>query len=183
MEESGETGKFQPASGRPRVIIPLFSRCALTCPVALEALSAALPEGQRRFGVAALSFDPQDTATDLAGLRKAHSLPPQWRLMRGQDAAATRAFLDLLGFQVMTAKGGFDHPDTLFVLSPGGVWAGTLFSPPYTDKDLDRAYKAAMSADAPSLRQRLMRPESWLIVACAAFVLCLSAVFVLAGRR
>ena len=181
-EDGAPSGVRALAGGGPALLLPIFTSCAGTCPITAEALRTALSGRPGSFRVVVLSFDPADTARDLKSFRARHDLPAGWRLVRGFDAAATRAFLDQFDFRVMTAQGGFDHPDEVLVLSPKGVWAGTFVGSPFSLRDLERARVWALEADAPSLAARLSRPGSWLALVFAALLLCLAAVFVLPRR-
>jgi cytochrome oxidase Cu insertion factor (SCO1/SenC/PrrC family) len=183
VDEGGAPGGLRAlAGGGPALLLPIFTGCAGTCPLTAEALKAAFSSRPSLFRVVVLSFDPADTARDLKAFRARHELPPSWRLVRGPDAAATRAFLDQLDFRVMTTPGGFDHPDEVFVFSPKGVWAGTFAGAPFSQEELERARGWALKADAPALASRLLGPGNWITPAFAVLVLCLAAAFALPRR-
>jgi cytochrome oxidase Cu insertion factor (SCO1/SenC/PrrC family) len=180
VDENGAPhGLLALADGGPALLLPIFTGCAGTCPITTEALKAALTGRQASFRVVVLSFDPADTARDLKAFRSRHDLPASWRLVRGAAAAATRAFLDQFYFRVMTAQGGFAHPDETFVLSPKGVWAGTFSGAPFSPDELDRSRVWALAADVPTLANRLLRPGVWITAIFAALVFCLPALFAL----
>lgn len=169
--------------GRPALLLPVFASCAGSCPITTESLRNALSSHPETFRVVVLSFDPKDLPRDLAAFRARHGLPAAWTLVRGADAAATRAFLDQFGFRLMTEPGGFDHPDETFVLSPKGVWAGTLSGPSFPASELESARRRALSADAPTAAERLSRPGIWIPAAFAALLLCAGTIFSLVGKR
>jgi cytochrome oxidase Cu insertion factor (SCO1/SenC/PrrC family) len=178
IDERGAPRDFKAlASGVPTVLLPIFTGCGGTCPTTTEALKRALREHPAGLRVILLSFDPTDTAEDLRSFRSVHGLPAGWSLVRGADAAATRAFLDRFGFQIMTDGRGFNHPDEALVLSPGGAWAGSFFGGVFSSRDLDRAYEWALSADAPTFTQRLRRPRSWILLIAAGFAASIGVVF------
>ncbi|MFI5349273.1 MAG: SCO family protein [Elusimicrobiota bacterium] len=181
-EDGAPSGLRALAGGGPALLLPIFTSCAGTCPLTAEALKAAFSGRPASFRVVVLTFDPADTARDLKAFRATHGLPAAWRLARGADAAATRAFLDQFDFRVMTAPGGFDHPNETFVLSPKGVWAGTFSGSSFSQDELERAGSWALAADSPDFASRLLRRGNWIMPAFAALVLCLAAVFVLAGK-
>lgn len=172
-------------AGQPTLLLPIFTRCAGTCPLTAVALKQAMPGGPSDFRVVLLSFDPEDVATDLRRFRQQLDLPSEWLVVRTIDAAATRELLDDLEFRVMNTGSGFNHPDQTFVFSPKGRWAATVSGPPSKD-ELRAAHRRAMAADdrtAPRrLRAWLIRPEAWIALACAGFGCSVAAVLLLARR-
>lgn len=174
------------ASGEPALLLPIFTRCSGTCPLTAVLLKQALDKARAPFRVIVFSFDAEDGAGDLAAFRERYQLPAGWLLLRSGDAAATRAFFDRLGFHFMKAAGGFDHPNQTFVFSPRGAWAATLAGAAFSRDDLETAFRRALAADDPALPGRvaawLIRPEAWILLACAGLALSLAALL-LAQRR
>lgn len=174
------------ARGAPALLLPIFTRCSGTCPLTAVFLKEALEKARAPFRVIVFSFDAEDGAGDLAGFRQRFQLPADWLLLRSGDAAATRAFFDGLDFHFMKAAGGFDHPNRTFVFSPGGAWAGTLAGAAFSGEELQDAFRRALGADDPALSRRLrawlIRPEAWILLACAGLALSLAAIL-LAQRR
>ncbi|HUM10560.1 MAG TPA: hypothetical protein VLT82_06380 [Myxococcaceae bacterium] len=172
-------------AGAATLLLPIFTRCAGTCPVTAASLKQALPGTSADFRVVLLSFDPRDTAAELQGFRKRLDLPSGWLLVRSVDARATRELFDVLEFPVMNGEGGFNHPDQTFVFSPNGRWAATLSGPP-SKEELSSAHGRALAADDGTPSRRLgawlLRPEAWIVVACAGFGLSFAAVLLLARR-
>ena len=172
-------------AGEATLLLPIFTRCDGSCPVTAATLKQAIPGASADFRVLLLSFDPQDTAADLRSFRKRLDLPPGWVVVRSIDARATRELFDDLEFPVMIREGGFNHPDQTFVFSPKGLWAATLSGPP-TKEELSSARRRALAADdgtpSRSLGAWLIRPEAWVVVACAGFGLAVAAVLLLARR-
>ncbi|HET9753720.1 MAG TPA: hypothetical protein VFP52_12190 [Myxococcales bacterium] len=173
-------------SGKPALLLPVFTRCSGTCPLTAVLLKQALDEARAPFRVIVFSFDTGDGAGDLAAFRERFPLPADWLLLRSGDAAATRAFFDGLDFHFMTAAGGFDHPNQTFVFSPDGAWAGTLAGSAFSASDLESAWRRASAFDDPAAARRLaawlVRPEAWILLACAGLALSLAALL-LAQRR
>jgi hypothetical protein len=132
------------------------------------------------FRVIVFSFDERDTEQDLRDFRERFALPEEWLVVRSTDPAATRSFLDSLDFHAMKSGESFDHPDETFVFSPKGRWAATLTGAAFTSGELRTARERALAADHPSLTAWLIRPESWIAIACSGFAL---AVAVLLARR
>jgi len=175
------------ATGKPTLLLPIFTGCAGTCPLTAVALKQAMRGAPMDFRVVLLSFDPKDTAADLRHFRTRLDLPSEWLLVRSIDAAASRELFDELDFRVMSSGEGFNHADQTFVLSPKGLWAATLSGPPSRD-ELISAHLRALAADdrGPSRRLGawLIRPESWIVLACGGFGVSLGALLLLGrGRR
>ena len=172
-------------AGEATLLLPIFTHCDGTCPVTAATLKQAIPGASADFRVVLLSFDPHDTAADLRSFRKRLDLPSGWVVVRSIDARATRELFDDLEFPVMIREGGFNHPDQTFVFSPKGLWAATLSGPP-SKEGLSSAHRRALAADdrtlSRSLGAWLIRPEAWVVVACAGFGLAFAAVLLLARR-
>ena len=172
-------------AGEPTLLLPIFTRCTGSCPLTAVALKQAMRGASAEFRVVLLSFDQNDTATDLRHFRERFDLPSEWLVVRTVDAAATRELLDDLEFRVMNSGAGFNHPDQTFVLSPKGLWAATVSGPP-SREDLGAAHRRSLAADDRSAPRRLggwlIRPEAWIVLACAGFGCSVAAVLFLARR-
>lgn len=173
-------------AGAPALLLPVFTRCSGTCPLTAVLLKQALETARAPFRVILFSFDAEDGAGDLAGFRERFHLPADWVLLRSGDAGATRAFFDGLDFHFLKAAGGFEHPNQTFVFSPEGAWAGTLTGAAFSAAELETAWRRAWSADDPAAPERLaawlIRPEAWVLLACAGLALSLAAMLI-AQRR
>jgi len=173
-------------AGEPALLLPVFTRCTGTCPMTAHFLKEALATAQAPFRVVVLSFDPEDTAQNLRDFRERFALPSAWLVVRSGDAAATRAFLDGLDFHFMKSSGGFDHPNETFVFSPGGAWAATLTGATFAKDSLEAAWQRALAADdrrpLQRLRAWLLRPEAWILIACAGLGAAVIAVLLLARK-
>jgi len=184
LDEQDRRQNFEPA-GEPTLLVPIFTRCAGSCPLTAVALKQAMRGAPAEFRVVLLSFDPRDVGADLRGFRKRFDLPSQWLLVRPIDAAASRELFDDLEFRVMKTGSDFNHPDQTFVFSPKGVWAATLSGPP-SEEQLSAAHRRAVAADDRTASQRLgawlIRPEAWIVLACAGFGVSLAAVLLVARR-
>lgn len=174
------------AAGAPALLLPIFTRCSGTCPLTAVLLKQALENARAPFRVVVFSFDGEDGARDLAGFRERFHLPADWVLLRSGDAAATRAFFDGLDFHFMKAAGGFDHPNQTFVFSPRGAWAATLAGAAFSGGELEEAWRRALAADDPAASRRLaawlIRPEAWIVLACAGLALSLAAILLVQRR-
>jgi cytochrome oxidase Cu insertion factor (SCO1/SenC/PrrC family) len=173
------------AAGAPTLFLPIFTRCAGTCPMTAHFLEEGLRKARVPFRVVVFSFDAGDTAKDLRDFRERFALPAEWLVVRSGDAGATRAFLDALDFHFMKSSAGFDHPNQTFVFSPQGAWAATFAGATFAAAELQTARERALAADDSSLfraaRAWLLRPEAWILLACAGLILSLIAI-VLARR-
>jgi len=172
-------------AGGPTLLLPIFTRCAGSCPLTAVALKQAMPGASTDFRVVLLSFDPKDVAADLRRFRERLDLPSEWLVVRSIDAVATRELFDDLDFPVMKSGSGFNHPDQTFVFSPQRHWAATLSGPP-SKEELSSAYRRALAADDRTASRRLstwlIRPEAWIVLGCAGFGVSLAAVLLLARR-
>jgi cytochrome oxidase Cu insertion factor (SCO1/SenC/PrrC family) len=173
-------------AGTPRLLLPIFTRCGSTCPLTALVLKDALARTPVRFRVVVLSFDPDDSASDLKRFRTRLALPADWMLVRATDAAKARAFLDEVGFRLRKAEGGFDHPNQTFVFSAEGAWTGTFAGSAFRDDELRAAWRRALSSSHPTALGRLeawvVRPEAWIAIACVGLALVLSAIALVARR-
>jgi len=173
-------------AGAPSLLVPIFTRCAGSCPLAVVALKQATAGSPARFRVLLLSFDTEDTAADLRDFRERLDLPSEWLLVRSIDATATRELLDDLDFHFMKTGRGFDHPNQTFVFSPNGVWAATFSGNLSSKEELESALQRALAADDLSVLRKLgnwlIRPEAWIALACAGVVLSVAAILLLARR-
>ena len=184
LDEHDRHQNFETA-GEPTLLLPVFTRCAGSCPLTTVALKQGMPGPPAAFRVVLLSFDREDTAADLRRFRERLDLPSEWLVVRSIDATATREFFDELDFRVMSTGGGFNHADQTFVFSPKGLWAATVSGPP-SKEELSSAHHRALAADDRTAWRRLgawlSRPEAWIVLACVGFVFSLAAVLLLARR-
>ena len=168
------------AAGAPTLLLPVFTRCTGTCPMTTVFLKDALAKARVPFRVVIFSFDADDTAQELREFRERFALPGGWRVVRSDDAARTRAFLDQLDFHFMKTSTGFDHPNATFVFSPLGAWAASLTGATFAAADLDAAWRRASSADDRSPFRRLavwiIRPSAWVLLACIGVTISLAAI-------
>jgi hypothetical protein len=166
--------------GSPTLLLPVFTRCGGTCPLTASLLKEALGKARAPFRVVVFSFDPEDGASDLRDFRERFALPASWILVRAAEPGAAREVFDALDFHFMKSGGGFDHPNLTFVFSPRGSWAATLPGSPFSPRDLEAAWKRALTADDPAAIHRLsawlIRPASWILLACAGLALSLIAI-------
>ena len=166
-----------PAQGRPALVLPIFTRCSRSCPLT----AMALKQSRAPFRVILFSFDPSDGPDELKEFRERLELPADWTLVRSEDAAATRAFFDELGFHFMQAGGGFDHPNQAYVFSPRGRLATALAGTDLSPEALERSYRRAAAIDDHPFAEWLRLPQAWIVIACAG--ICASLVAIFRGSR
>jgi cytochrome oxidase Cu insertion factor (SCO1/SenC/PrrC family) len=185
QDDHDQRQDLRPA-GMPTLLVPIFTRCTGTCPLTALALKQAMAGAPSRFRVVLLSFDTDDAAADLRSFRERLNLPFEWLLVRSIDAAATREFFDQLDFHFMKTASGFDHPNQTFVFSPNGGWAATFSGDLSSKAELESARRRAMAADDPTalsrLRDWLIRPEAWIVLACCGVGLSVVVILLLARR-
>jgi len=125
---TADTGAaFQLASlrGRPVIITLFFAQCAYACPILVNdmlELAAALPPVARtNTGFVLVSFDSErDTSAALAEYRRAHAIPGDWTLLRGEPEDVLELAM-LLGVKFKRdARGQFAHSNLITLLTPEG---------------------------------------------------------------
>jgi len=183
LDENGQQQELR-LTGTPTLLVPIFTRCTGTCPLTAVALNEAMSQMDERFRVVLLSFDTADTAEDLRHFRRRLGLPSNWLVLRAIDGKATREFFDDLDFHFMKTATGFDHRNQTFVFSPKGVWAATFSGDPSSREELESARRRAVAADNPTtlrrLRDWLSRPEAWIALAFAGFLLSFGVILLVA---
>jgi len=186
VDEKNQVEELRLAGG-PTLLVPIFTRCMGTCPLVAASLNEAAAQLPDRFRVVLLSFDTADVAEDLLEFRHRLGLPSDWLVLRGVDGKATREFFDGLDFHFMKTATGFEHPNQTFVFSPKGVWAATFSGTPSSKGELESAHRWAVATDDLTASNRLLewlsRPEAWIALAFAGFVVSLGAILLVARRQ
>jgi protein SCO1/2 len=148
-DEAGRSVRLGELLGpRPLVLVPVYYRCPLLCPLvergaAMAAKPLDLLPG-RDFDFVFVSFDPTDTP-ERAAQRKAATLAeygrPEtdagWRFLSGGEGAV-RAFTEAVGFRyaVDPATGEYAHASGLVVATPDGRISRYLYGAEYAPRDL-----------------------------------------------
>jgi len=130
--------------GGPVVVLPVYTRCAASCPIQTQKLKQAWeglsPGASLRILV--FSFDPQETTETISQYRKLEGVPESWKVVRA-SATATRSFFEFFHYRVMDEKGQLIHPDQIFLLDPSLRWrftmAGLIWSPQEIGQALGQA--------------------------------------------
>lgn len=110
----------------PVLILPVYTRCAISCPIQSQKLKQGLAElNQRPLRVILFSFDPQETSESLAQFRKVQTLPSDWKLVRAPETA-TVGYFEFFHYPILTGSGEFVHPDRIFVLDAALRWQASI---------------------------------------------------------
>lgn len=116
----------QQAGGGPVVVLPVYTRCATTCPVLVQKLKhEASLFNASDFRVVLVSFDSSETESSLRIFREREKIPSGWILARTNDSEIRR-FRDYFRYSVVTDGSVLDHPDETFLLDRNLRWRATL---------------------------------------------------------
>jgi cytochrome oxidase Cu insertion factor (SCO1/SenC/PrrC family) len=118
-DDAGRRRALRSLAGQPLIILPLFAQCHTSCPLLAGALKRAVLDAEldpTTLQVFLFSFDPRNTAEDLAELRRAQKLPASWVLGRltGNDITALTTALD---YRAAYVDGDWAHPNAIAIAS------------------------------------------------------------------
>ncbi|HKB80735.1 MAG TPA: SCO family protein [Thermoanaerobaculia bacterium] len=145
IDDGGRVRSTDDWKGAPAVIVPMYTRCPLACPMVTEGLKAAAAQSNAdpsTYRVVLFSFDPRDTPADLHAYRERHAVPLGWTLATAKPADVRR-LLDALDVRVTDAGGAFVHPNVAVVLTPDLQVAKKLYGTTFRASDLDGALEIA----------------------------------------
>jgi cytochrome oxidase Cu insertion factor (SCO1/SenC/PrrC family) len=132
----------------PYVVVPIFTRCRAVCSTVAKTLKSAWGKdgpGGDAAPVVMVSFDPEDSQSDMARFRELFDLPPSWHLATVEREEGLR-FFSSLGFQWRTlARRQFDHSGKIFVLTDDLRIASVLGPDQLTSERLEAELAAATS--------------------------------------
>lgn len=123
--DASEPLMLQSLRGKPQLVTMFFASCEFACPILvldLKRIEAALPANLRtNIGFVLISFDAErDTPQALSRFRSQHSLPPNWRLLRGEPDDV-QELAALLGVKYKRdQKGQFAHSNLITLLDADG---------------------------------------------------------------
>ncbi len=140
IDDAGRARSTEQWRGTPTILVPMYTRCPLACPMIADNLKRASANiNINTYRVVFFSFDPRDTPADLREFREHHHIPLAWTLATA-NAADTRRLMDAIDFrfsEVMT------HPSQVVVLTPklerAKVLLGTTFDAATLNAALDVA--------------------------------------------
>lgn len=180
IDDHGDRFLLHSLTGKPLVISPIFTRCRHTCTMITSHLrDAAAPiDGLGgEYNVLTISFDPGDTAVDLARYRERLELPGEWHLA---IAAATdlAPVLDALDFRFAPVDDGFAHPNVVAVIDERGRISGYLNGLSLSEDELRHALTAAWAGDSLVWKYRF-----WIAGVAVLSAMATALVVVITGRR
>lgn len=165
----------------PFFLLPVFTKCKMSCPIIVPALVDALEAyrkdgGSQNYRVLIFSFDSTDTAADLRVFRTKYKIPTFWQMVRSPDQSAVRGFFDQFSYSIMSVdSGGFAHPNEIFVLNGRLIWVGSLFGSSFSKNDISNAfYLAGDSGLWSQFRNWIFHPESLIVIGALGFLGCLA---------
>jgi protein SCO1/2 len=136
------------AAGKPAVLVLLYYKCTMLCPLILDGLGRVVQglgfEPGREFSILTVSINPRETP-EQAAAKKAETLDRQgrhdlgrgWRFLTG-DAPAIQALTDAVGFRYEydARQDEYAHAAGLVLLTPDGRIGRYLYGMDYTPRDL-----------------------------------------------
>jgi protein SCO1/2 len=146
-DDTGTEVKLRELVDRPLLVTFVYFRCSRQCPLVLGGLAEALGRLQLRpgedYAVATISIDEHDTPAAAAAAKRNYlaavgrPFPASaWRFLTA-DAETIRRVTDAVGLRYQRHGEHFFHPETVFVVAPGGVVASYL--PVEADRNDTRA--------------------------------------------
>ncbi len=132
--------------GGPVVVLPIYTNCAVSCPLQTRKLKQALASlnsgGALRILV--FSFDAADTSTTIEQYRKREGVPENWKVVTAREDEILD-FFRFFQYSIMDDKGQFIHPDQIFLLDPSLRWRFTLTGVIWSPSELGHAIDQARS--------------------------------------
>jgi protein SCO1 len=142
IDDAGRTRSTESWKGTPAIVVPIFTRCPLACPMIIGGVKRAAAKAKAdaaSYRVIVFSFDPRDTPADLHAFRERHHLPLAWTVASASPQD-THRLLDALGVRVAEAKRTFVHPNVIVALTPELKPVKHLYG---TEYDVDAALAVA----------------------------------------
>jgi cytochrome oxidase Cu insertion factor (SCO1/SenC/PrrC family) len=137
------------AGGGPVILLPIYTRCAASCPVLtrkLEGETARMGSGIA-YRVLVFSFDPSETSESLQIFRRQERVPANWVMVR-TDEGEIRQFFDFFHYSIMTEGDMLIHPSEIFLLDHDLNWRATLVGADWSSAELQ---KQLSRIETPSL--------------------------------
>lgn len=145
IDETGRARTLSEFSGYPLILLPIYTRCRGACVQNVARLKAALADSTNdptQFRVLLFSFDPTDSAEELAKYRQRENVPLGWSTGVASPADIF-SLLESVGVQVGKAGTEFTHPNIVIFLDPTLRIAKWIYGTDYSDADVDLALKVA----------------------------------------
>jgi protein SCO1/2 len=135
-------------AGRPTILVIVYYKCTMLCPLLLDGLLRGLKPvsftAGREFSVVVVTVNPRETP-DMAAAKKTETLQRYsrpgaaegWRFLTG-DARSIRALTDAVGFRYTydAENDEFAHPAGLVLLTPQGKVARYFYGIEFSPRDL-----------------------------------------------
>lgn len=148
-DETGRKVQLREYFGsKPVVILPIYYRCSMLCPLGVDKLLESLKKMKftagKEFTLLTVSIDPKETpeiaAEVRAGYLKRYGRPEAtggWHFLTGEHAAIDE-LTQAIGFRYEFVKktGEYAHPDGFVVATPEGKVARYFFRLEYPPRDV-----------------------------------------------
>ena len=130
------------SGGGPVILLPIFTRCAASCPVLTRKLETALGgiNPAEPYRVVVFSFDPLETSESLRLYRLQQNVPADWKIVRSNEGEIRR-FFGFFRYAVMNQDGKLVHPNEVFLLDQDLRWRWTLVGEDWSSTELASAIK------------------------------------------
>ncbi len=213
-DENGKSVQLKQYFGTtPVIILPIYYRCGLLCPLGAEEMLRTLqqvkPTIGRDFQIVTVSIDPKETPAIAAETKKGYvaqykrdkaSAEVGWHFLTGQHDAIDK-LCNAIGFRYAYSEklGEYAHPDGIVVVTPEGKVARYFYRLDYPPRDVQFGLMEAAN-------ERIGSPLTYLALSCfhydpetgkynlsvmkvlrlfsvAFVVLCFSAIAIAVGRE
>lgn len=147
------------SDNRPAIVVMVYYRCPLVCPVVMEKLGECINKLDltvgKDFKVLVFSFNPAETSDEAARLRNYYlagypkDLTEPWKAsweFHTGEAASNKTLADAFGFHYKRLENGeYSHPVAFFVVTPDGKIARYIYGFDYPVRDVKLALNEAAS--------------------------------------
>jgi cytochrome oxidase Cu insertion factor (SCO1/SenC/PrrC family) len=174
--------KLQAAGPGPVIILPVYTRCTMSCPVLARMLVQQTSQlsGSTPFRVLIFSFDPGDDAEALHQFRAQKNLPPAWILVRSRPSDIRR-FCDFFHYSVMTEGPVMIHTNQMFLLDHTLQWRATFIDETWDAAEL-RTWMKRVESPGP-FGWLTTNPELLVYIGFGVMLLSLIAILTTLVRR
>lgn len=123
--QKGESLSLSSLSGRPRLLVILYTKCETACPLIVEDLKNVATDLNSKIStkidVSIFSLDAiRETPQSLQAFAEKRKLPPHWSLFTS-EASAVAELTAALGFRYKRlANGEYIHSNVIYFLNAGG---------------------------------------------------------------
>jgi len=129
--------ELQGAGDGPIIVLPVYTRCAMSCPPLTRKLAqeTARLGGRAAYRVLIFSFDPAEDTESIRKFREREHVPANWLFVRAEDAEI-RSFFDYFHYSIMTEGSVLVHPNEVFLLDRDLNWRATLVDVNWSSAEL-----------------------------------------------